>query len=82
MIYKPEGVCSTQIDIELEDKDGEKYIKSVKYTDGCNGNTKGLAALVAGMKVTDVISKLDGTRCGRRKTSCPDQLAKALKAMI
>lgn len=78
MIYKPTGVCSKQIDIKL---DGD-VIKSVKFTGGCSGNTQGVAALVAGMKVSDAISRLDGIRCGIRETSCPDQLAKALKQAI
>ena len=78
MIYKPTCVCSKQIDIEL---DGD-VIKSVKFTGGCSGNTQGVAALVAGMKVSDAISRLDGIRCGIRETSCPDQLAKALKQAI
>lgn len=75
MIYTPQGVCSRQIDIEL---DGDT-IKSVKFTGGCNGNTQGVAALVAGMKVTDAINRLEGIKCGPKDTSCPDQLAKALK---
>ena len=74
MIYKPTGVCSKEINIEL---DGD-VIKSVKFTGGCSGNTQGVAALVAGMKVSDAISRLEGIRCGIRETSCPDQLAKAL----
>ena len=78
MIYKPTGVCSKHIDIEL---DGD-VIKSVKFTGGCSGNTQGVAALVAGMKVSDAISRLEGIRCGIRETSCPDQLAKALKQAI
>lgn len=78
MIYKPTGVCSKEINIEL---DGD-VIKSVKFTGGCSGNTQGVAALVAGMKVSDAISRLDGIRCGIRETSCPDQLAKALKQAI
>ena len=78
MIYKPTGVCSKKIDIEL---DGD-VIKSVKFTGGCSGNTQGVAALVAGMKVSDAISRLDGIRCGIRETSCPDRLAKALKQAI
>lgn len=78
MIYKPTGVCSKEIDIEL---DGD-VIKSVKFTGGCSGNTQGVAALVAGMKVSDAISRLEGIRCGIRETSCPDQLAKALKQAI
>ena len=78
MIYKPTGVCSKEINIELE---GD-VIKSVKFTGGCSGNTQGVAALVAGMKVSDAISRLEGIRCGIRETSCPDQLAKALKQAI
>lgn len=78
MIYKPTGVCSKEINIEL---DGD-VIKSVKFTGGCSGNTQGVAALVAGMKVSDAITRLEGIRCGIRETSCPDQLAKALKQAI
>ena len=78
MIYKPTGVCSKEINIEL---DGD-VIKSVKFTGGCSGNTQRVAALVAGMKVSDAISRLEGIRCGIRETSCPDQLAKALKQAI
>ena len=78
MIYKPTGVCSKEINIEL---DGD-VIKSVKFTGGCSGNTQGVAALVAGMKVSDAISRLEGIRCGIRETSCPDQLVKALKQAI
>lgn len=78
MIYKPTGVCSKEINIEL---DGD-VIKSVKFTGGCSGNTQGVAALVAGMKVSDAIIRLEGIRCGIRETSCPDQLAKALKQAI
>lgn len=70
-------VCSTRIDIEL---DGDT-INSVKYTNGCNGNTQGVAALIAGMKVDDAIRRLDGIDCKGRGTSCPDQLARALKAL-
>ena len=78
MIYKPTGVCSKEINIELDCD----VIKSVKFTGGCSGNTQGVAALVAGMKVSDAISRLEGIRCGIRETSCPDQLAKALKQAI
>ena len=70
-------VCSTRIDIEL---DGDT-ITRVKYTNGCNGNTQGVAALIAGMKVDEAIRRLDGINCKGRGTSCPDQLARALKAM-
>ncbi len=72
--YKTNGVCSRSIAIELEGK----IITSVKFEGGCNGNTKGISALVVGMNIDDVINKLDGIRCGFRSTSCPDQLSKAL----
>ena len=74
-VYKTKGVCSRSIEFEL---DGDT-IKYVKFNGGCNGNTKGIAQLVAGMKVDDVIARLEGTTCGFKPTSCPDQLAKALK---
>jgi uncharacterized protein (TIGR03905 family) len=70
-------VCSERIDIETEDG----VIRSVKYTKGCNGNTKGVAALCEGRKVQDVIALLDGIDCKGRGTSCPDQLARALKQL-
>ena len=70
-------VCSEQIDIETE---GD-VIRSVRYTRGCNGNTQGIASLCVGMKVDDVIARLDGIDCGGRGTSCPDQLARALKQL-
>ena len=76
MIYKTQGVCSQAIDFEVENG----IIKSVKFIGGCSGNTQGVAALVTGMKVEDAVSKLEGIRCGMRPTSCPDQLAKALKS--
>ena len=76
--YTPKGVCSRKIDIEVE---GD-IIKSVKFTGGCNGNTQGVAKLCEGMKVQDVISRLEGLNCNGRGTSCPDQLAKALKQAI
>lgn len=76
MTYKTQGVCSQAINFEVEDG----IIKSVKFIGGCSGNTQGVAALVCGMKVEDAISRLEGIRCGMRPTSCPDQLAKALKS--
>ena len=77
MKYIPRGVCSRAIDIEV--KDG--ITESVMFTGGCNGNTQGVAALVAGMKVDDAISRLKGINCNGRGTSCPDQLARALESM-
>ncbi len=72
--YKPKGVCSREIVIDVEDG----VVSNVKFIGGCAGNTQGIGALVKGMKVEDVISRLDGINCGFRGTSCPDQLAKAL----
>ena len=70
-------VCSKQIDIQI--KDG--IILSVKYTRGCDGNAKGIGALIKDMSVEEAIRRLEGITCGRRPTSCPDQLAKFLKAL-
>ncbi len=75
--YKTKGTCSRQIKIETE---GD-VVKSVEFVGGCSGNTQGICRLVKGMKVDDVIAKLEGVRCGFKETSCPDQLAKALKKM-
>lgn len=74
--YETKGTCSRAIDINLDEATGT--IRSVRFTGGCNGNTKGLTALVEGQKATDVITRLQGIRCGMRPTSCPDQLAEAL----
>ena len=74
--YETKGTCSRAIDIDLDDATGT--IRSARFTGGCNGNTKGLTALVEGQKATDVIARLQGIRCGMRPTSCPDQLAEAL----
>ena len=70
-------VCSKQIDIQI--KDG--IIESVVYTRGCDGNAKGIGALIKGMSVEEAIRRLEGITCGRRPTSCPDQLAKVLKSL-
>ena len=77
MHYRPTGVCSTGIDIET---DGN-IIKSVKFTGGCSGNNQGVSRLVEGMSIDEAIAKLEGIRCGMKMTSCPDQLAKALKTV-
>ena len=76
--YTPRGVCSRNITIEVTDG----IIDSVKFMGGCHGNTQGVAALVKGMKVTDAIEKLEGINCNGKGTSCPDQLAKALKEAL
>ena len=70
-------VCSKQIDIQI--KDG--IIQSVVYTRGCDGNAKGIGALIKGMSVEEAIKRLEGITCGKRPTSCPDQLAKILKSL-
>ena len=77
MIYKTQGTCSQAIDVEVENG----IITSVQFVGGCAGNTAGIAKLVVGMNADDVIRKLEGTPCGMRPTSCPDQLAKALKQL-
>ncbi len=77
MTYKTSGVCSRTITVNVEDG----IVKSVRFEGGCNGNTKGISALVEGMKVEDVIARLEGIKCGFKGTSCPDQLAKALKSL-
>lgn len=74
--YKTHGTCSRAIEIEVDD---EGVVQRVAFDGGCNGNTKGVAALVKGMKAEDVIARLENIRCGLKPTSCPDQLAKALK---
>ena len=73
--YKPNGVCARQIHIEIEDD----VVTQIKFIGGCAGNTQGVAHLAEGMKIDDIISKLEGIRCGFKPTSCQDQLAKALK---
>ncbi len=74
--YKTQGTCSKSISIEIDD-DGQT-IKNVSYTGGCNGNLKGIAALVKGRKISEVKNTLAGIKCGFKQTSCPDQLARAL----
>lgn len=77
MLYTTKGTCSRAIEIETDND----TIKSVRFVGGCAGNTSGIAKLVQGMKIDDVISRLEGTTCGPKPTSCPDQLAKALKEL-
>ncbi len=73
--YIPKGVCSRQIDIDL---DGD-IIAEVKFTGGCSGNTQGVAALIKGMQIDEAIGRIKGIHCGPRPTSCPDQLSLALE---
>lgn len=76
--FTPRGVCSAQVEFELEDN----VVSNVKFTRGCNGNTQGVAALCEGMKADEVINRLEGIDCNGRGTSCPDQLAKAIKMAL
>ncbi len=73
--YTPEGVCSRQMELEVE----EGIIKNVKIVGGCAGNTQGVSRLLVGMSVDEAIERLKGIRCGFKPTSCPDQLARALE---
>ncbi len=76
--YTTTGTCSRQIDIETD----EDIIRRVTFTGGCHGNTQGIAALVRGMKVEETIARLEGIDCRGKGTSCPDQLARALRSML
>ena len=76
--FKTSGVCAKEINFSID----SGIIKKISFTGGCNGNLKGMGLLLEGMKVEDVISKLEGTKCGPRETSCPDQLAKDLKEYL
>lgn len=76
--YKTSGTCSREILFEIEDG----KVKNLRFIGGCNGNLQGIGALVEGMKVEDVISRVEGISCGGRPTSCPDQLARALKEAV
>ena len=73
--YRPKGVCSQLMDIEVEDG----KIESVKVMGGCSGNLQGISSLLKGMDVDEAISRMEGIRCGVKATSCPDQIAQALK---
>lgn len=78
MTFKPQGVCSQKIDFDIQDG----KVVNVQFLGGCSGNTQGISRLVEGMDVNEAISRLEGIRCGFKNTSCPDQLAKALKQAI
>ena len=73
--YRPRGVCSQLMRVTVENG----IVQDVQVIGGCNGNLKGIMSLVKGMKAEDVVEKLAGIRCGMKPTSCPDQLAKAIK---
>ena len=73
--YKTKGTCSQHILFDIEDG----KVHNVQFIGGCNGNLKGISALVEGMPVDEVIEKIEGIHCGMKPTSCPDQLSKALR---
>ncbi len=73
--YKTRGVCSQMIRFDVTDN----KVSNVQFFGGCNGNLKGIASLVDGMDIDEVITRIEGTKCGMKSTSCPDQLAQALK---
>lgn len=75
--YTPKGVCSRKFTINVEDG----VIGDISIVGGCSGNLQGLAALLKGMKVEDAITRMEGIRCGFKSTSCPDQMAQALKSI-
>ena len=75
MTYKTKGVCTREISFEVKDN----KLTNVRFIGGCSGNTQGVARLVEGMDVDEAIRRLDGIRCVFKPTSCPDQLARALK---
>lgn len=74
-VYKTQGTCSQFIEVAVKDD----VVQHCQFYGGCDGNTKGLSQIVTGMKVEDVIQKLNGVRCGMKSTSCPDQLCRALE---
>lgn len=76
--YRTKGTCSQRIIFEIENN----ILKNVQFIGGCNGNLKGISSLVEGMNVEDVISRVEGIHCGMKATSCPDQLARALKEAL
>lgn len=79
LTYRTKGTCSQMIQVELSDSN---VIENVQFMGGCQGNLAGIAKLVKGMQAEDVIARVEGTTCGFKPTSCPDQLAQALKQMI
>ena len=79
--YKTTGTCASAILFDIYEEDGVKKVKDVKFVGGCSGNTQGVAKLVEGMRVDEVIDRLKGIKCGFKPTSCPDQLATALMSV-
>ena len=79
MVYKTKGTCSSRIDLDIDE---EGIIRSVKFTGGCSGNLSGITRLVTGRKAEEVADLLEGTTCGYKSTSCPDQLAHAIRQAL
>lgn len=77
--YKTTGTCSSKIVFDVYEEDGVKKLRDVKFIGGCSGNTQGISKLVEGMPVSEAVKRLEGIKCGYKSTSCPDQLAKAVK---
>ncbi|HJA81963.1 MAG TPA: TIGR03905 family TSCPD domain-containing protein [Candidatus Mediterraneibacter intestinipullorum] len=78
MDYRPKGVCSQQISFDITDN----KVTNVSFRGGCNGNLQGISRLIEGMDVNEAISRIEGIKCGVKGTSCPDQLAQALKEAV
>ena len=78
MVYKTKGVCSQMINFDIVDG----KLANVSFVGGCNGNLQGISALVEGMDAKEAVTRLEGIKCGFKKTSCPDQLAQAVKAAL
>lgn len=78
LTYQPKGVCSSLMQVEVEDG----IIRHAEVKGGCDGNSKGICSLLVGMRAVDAIGRMEGIRCGRKATSCPDQLAKALRLTL
>ena len=79
LVYQTKGTCSRLIDLTVDE---DNVIQSVSFVGGCNGNLKGISRLLKGMKAEDAIARMEGTTCGPRPTSCPDQIAKNLKKAL
>ena len=77
--FQPQGVCSRAMMVEVDE---QGVIQEMQVLGGCNGNLQGISRLVEGMKAEDAIARMEGTTCGRKPTSCPDQIAQALKGAL
>lgn len=80
--YEPMDICCKQMDFDIDKIGDDYFINSVTFVGGCDGNHRGIASLIKGMKLEDVIKKLDGIKCGNKNTSCPDHIALALQMFL